>query len=431
MWTTAGNSEFVARSIAVLLGSAAVWLMYALGVRLLDRKLAVVGALLLATSPFFIWYSQEARFITLAVVTSLLSMYAFHRAVVGGSCTDWLVYAIATTMVLLAFVANAFLVVAQGLYLVLLKHRRVVLPKWIAWQTPVGLIFGAWLLISYGGVAVDMVHEPATLQTGTPRELSPAVVPYTLLAFSSGFSMGPSVRELHISRELWMLLGHLPTLTPLTLLFGTLCVMGIVALYRETDMAVFLLLWLVIPVAGVLLMAATTDVAYNVRYACAAFPAYLFVLAGAIATLRRRVLQATVMVAVLCVNGISLANHYFNPRYAKEDTRAAARYLEAVGEAEDVIVVVGSTVGLKHYYKGGVPIVAWDSVATRDQAAIFRYVKALSNEHKRLWIVTIRPWEIDPKGQVQTTLSQWHSITRLTEFAGVEIYSYHVERTEQ
>jgi uncharacterized membrane protein len=430
IWMTAGDSEFVVRSLPAFLGGAAVCLTYAVGIRLVNRKLAMVSALLFATSPFFIWYSQEARYITLAVVTSLLSMYTFHRAVVSSSFTAWLAYAIATIIALLSFVPNAFLVLAQGLSLMLLSRRRLVLPKWIAWQTPVGIIFGTWLLISYGVLAVGMADEPARVQTGTPRELSPAFIPYTLFAFSSGFSMGPSVRELHTSRELRTLLAHLPTLAPLILLFGALFVMGIVAFCRKVDVAGLLLLWLVVPVASVLLIAATTDVAYNVRYACAAFPAYIFILAVAIAAVRRPVLQATVLATVLCVNGLSLANYYFNPRYAKEDARAAAQYLESVGDVGDIILVVGNTAALKHYYKGELPIVAWDRSTTRDQAAIVGYLKTLGNEHKRLWIVTNRPWETDPKGHVQTTLSQWHHITRSKEFAGVEIYSYLLDKNE-
>jgi hypothetical protein len=359
--------------------------------------------------------------------------------VAGTSSKAWLAYAIATIMALLSFVPNAFLVLAQGLSLGMLSHRRLVLQKWIAWQIPVVIIFATWLVLSYGRVSVSMADgptsmqvalDPLPLQTGTPRELSPAVISYTLFTFSSGFSMGPSVRELHTSRELQTLLAHLPALAPLIFLFGALFVMGIVALRRKAEMAVLLLLWLVVPIAGVLILAMNTDVAYNVRYACAAFPAYILLLAGAIAVMRRRVLQATVMAAVLCVNGLALANHYFNPRYAKEDTRAAARYLESVGDVGDIILVVGSTMALKHYYKGELPMVKWDSTTARDPVAIVGYLKALSNEYKRLWIVTNRPWEIDPKGQVKATLSQWHQITRSKEFAGVEIYTYLFDKNQ-
>jgi hypothetical protein len=357
-------------------------------------------------------------------------MYAFHKAVAQDSWKAWLAYAIATTLTLLSFVPNVFLVMAQGFSLVLLRHRRLVLPKWIAWQTLVGSIFVPWLLISYGVLAVSTADEPARLHTGTSRELSPAFIPYTLFAFSSGFSMGPSVRELHTSRELRTLLAELPTLAPLTLLFGSLFVLGIVTLFRKANVAALLLLWLVVPIAGVLILAATTKVAYNVRYVCAAFPAYIFILAVAIAALRRPVLQATVLSAVLCANGLSLANHYSNPRYAKEDTRAAAQYLESAGNVGDIILVVGNTAALEHYYKGELPIVAWDRAATRDQATIIGYLNALSDRHNRLWIVTNRPWETDPQGQVQTTLSQWHPITRSKGFAGVEIYSYRFDHNE-
>ena len=94
--------------------------------------------------------------------------------------------------------------------------------------------------------------------------------------------MGPSITELHISRDLATLLTYLPTLAPLTLLFGILFLFGVSQLLRQRGTAGMPLLWLGIPVLGVLLIASTTDVAYNVRYACAAFPAYIFILSAGI-----------------------------------------------------------------------------------------------------------------------------------------------------
>ncbi len=245
IWMTLGHGELVVRSLATFLGAAALCLTYAVGLRLVNRRLAAVGALLLATSPFFIWYSQETRYITLAIATSLLSMYSFHGALSTGSFRSWLTYAVATTIALFSFVPNAFVVFAQGLYLLLSQRSRQSLGKWLAWQTAVGVIFGTWLLISYGGLSLvttapenrsmDVKLDPTPLETGTPRELSAAVIPYTFFAFSSGFSIGPSVEELHLSRDLPALLEDLPSLAPLALFFGALSVVGVIELYRKTE----------------------------------------------------------------------------------------------------------------------------------------------------------------------------------------------------
>jgi 4-amino-4-deoxy-L-arabinose transferase-like glycosyltransferase len=436
IWMLAGHSELVVRSLSTFLGAASLCLTYAVGLRLVNRKLAVVGALLLATSPFFIWYSQETRYITLAIATSLLSMYSFHGALSTGSFRSWLTYAVATTIALFSFVPNAFLVFAQGLYLLLSQRSRASLGKWLAWQTAVGLIFGTWLLISYGGLSIvtapetrgrDIKLDPTPLETGTPRELSAAVIPYTFFAFSSGFSIGPSVEELHLSRELPVLLKDLPSLAPLALFFGALSVVGGIELYRKTDVAVLFLLWLVIPIAGVVMVAATTNVAYNVRYACAALPAYIFILAAAITTFRKQAVKLAVLAAVLSVNGLSLANNYFDARYAKADSRDAARYLESAAHPRDRILGVGNMAAFSYYYKGGSPYTLIDA-RRKSELVLVEDLRQLAEDHDRLWLVEIRSWETDPQGKIKAALDNLAHRSEHKKFPGVELYSYQAAR---
>jgi 4-amino-4-deoxy-L-arabinose transferase-like glycosyltransferase len=435
IWMAAGHTELVVRSLSTFLGAVSLCLTYAVGLRLVNRKVAAVGTLLFATSPFFIWYSQETRYITLAVATSLLSMYSFYTAASAGSFKLWLSYAVATTAALLAFVPNVFLVFAQGLYLLLSRRARSSLRKWLAWQTAVGLIFGTWLLISYGGLSVGMAGgrrsmeialNPVPLETGTLRELSAEVVPYTFFAFSSGFSIGPSVEELHLSRELPVLLKDHLSIVPLALLFGTLFLVGVVELCRKTDVGVLLLLWLVIPIAGVIILASTTNVAYNVRYVCAALPAYIFILAAAIATFRRRA-KVAVLAAVFSLNGVSLANHYFNPRYAKADSRGAARYLESAAHPRDRILGVGNMAALAYYYKGGSPFTLIDS-RRKSEVALVEDLRQIAKDHDRLWLVEIRPWETDPQGKVTAALDNLAHRSEHKKFPGVELYSYQAAR---
>jgi hypothetical protein len=295
------------------------------------------------------------------------------------------------------------------------------------------LVFGTWFAVIYGGATVATVTGSpvnadqvavARLATGTPRELSLAVIPYTLFAFSSGFSMGPSITELHISRDLATLLKYLPTLAPLTLLFGILFLFGVSQLLRQRGTAGMPLLWLGIPVLGVLLIASTTDVAYNVRYACAAFPAYIFIIAAGITKFCQRGLQLAVLLAVLFSNGVSLAQYYFDPHYAKADARAAARYLELAEDPQDVILLVGNSGALRHYYKGSLPIVSWSTPISSDKRTIRENVQTLARDHHRVWLVAIRPWETDPNGNVRTVLDQSLQNTEQLALPGVAISAY-------
>jgi len=431
IWMTIGDSQFVVRSLAAILGAAAVCLTYALGLRLANRKFAAISAVLMATSPFLIWYSQETRYITLAIATSLLSMYSFHRALVRSSSSAWAFYAISSTTALFSFVPLAFLSVAQGLYL-LPKERRHDLRKWIAWQAGVSLVFVTWLLISYGGLSIGarpdgsslaVAVNPVPLETGTPKQTTLDAIPYTFFAFSSGFSMGPSVEELHITRDLPTVLKYFPTVAPLGLFFGALFSFGIAQAWRQSLLGL-LLPWLIIPIMGVLAISAVTDVSYNVRYACAALPGYILILAVGITNLRHRALQLSVLLAVLSINGVSLAQYYFNPRYAKADARGAARFLESAGDRRDVILLVGSGTAWGYYYKGDLPVVSWGRSVNDNRETLSSKVQELTKRYDRLWFLRIRPWETDPNGNVNAALD--HSLNKDHNLAlpGVEISSY-------
>src|SRR5919106_6132238 len=104
LWVNVGTSEAVLRSFSVLLGAGAVCLTYAIGTMLLNRRVAVFATALFATSPYFIWYSQEARYITLMIVSTLLTIYAFHRLILYRGFACWLAYGSTALLALFSFV---------------------------------------------------------------------------------------------------------------------------------------------------------------------------------------------------------------------------------------------------------------------------------------------------------------------------------------
>lgn len=112
------------RLLSVVAGTLTIPVLYALAVRLLNRRVALMSGLLLAVCPLHIWYSQEARqyaLCTLLVTLSYLALVAFYRApavwwaiVYGGAV--WLavyidyspVYALAPQAILLWCVVRRY-----------------------------------------------------------------------------------------------------------------------------------------------------------------------------------------------------------------------------------------------------------------------------------------------------------------------------------
>jgi mannosyltransferase len=434
LWTqAAGKTEFALRSLSVLLGLAAICLTYRLAHNVFNLRTALFAAFLLATSPYLIWYAQEVRYVALLLVTSLGMTYSFHRALSTSGWRWWLLYSITSALGLFTFVTVAFLVIAHGLFLLCRRSGRALLTKWVASQVIVILVFAAYFVHRTSrelAVVISKAPSIASHEQVRSRETLPVTdimgtIPYTFYAFSVGFSLGPSLEELHVSRSINVLLNHSWTLVPTAVLFASLLVIGLVRLWQEKDTATLLFLWLGVPIVGTVTVAImTTYHVYNTRYVAMALPAYILVLARAIAGFRRPRIQIGMLVSVLCVNSLSLASYYFNPQYAREDSRSAAQYLGSAGRPGQIILVVGDATALRYYYKGDLAIVRVHRQSTNNGSDVAENLQELVKNHHRLWLVEIRPWETDPKGNVKKALGRLYRLIQHKFFPGVNIYEF-------
>ncbi len=75
-----GESAYAMRYFSLLWGVVCVALIYALAKRLVDGRVAVWSALLLALSPYMVWYAQEVKMYTWVPMLALLALYALDRA---------------------------------------------------------------------------------------------------------------------------------------------------------------------------------------------------------------------------------------------------------------------------------------------------------------------------------------------------------------
>jgi uncharacterized membrane protein len=434
LWTeVAGTTEWALRSLSALFGLAAVCLVYAIALKLFDRRTALVSAALLATSPYVIWYAQEARYVTLMLLTSLAMTYSFHRAVYGGGARWWLAYSVTSALALLTFVTIGLLIVAQGLYLLFQRDLRPLVRKWLVSQFAIGLFFAPWFITRMAhGLPAVLSERPrlVTHDQGRSRDKMPmtdlvGTLPYTFFAFSAGFSLGPSLKDLHESRSIKNLSSHAPLLAPLAILYASLFALGLGRLRRERGTQMFLLLWLGVPLLGVFTIATmTTYHVYNTRYVAMALPAYLFILATGIAGIRRPRMQLGLLAAVLLVHGVSLYNFYFDAQYGRPDARAAARYLESAAKPGEVILAVGNPRALNYYYQGEIPVIRVNGRSEEKWPAVARDLQEHVTRRDRVWLVKIRSWESDPREKIKPAMDELASHGESKHLPGIDIYAY-------
>jgi mannosyltransferase len=437
LWIQLGTSELVLRSLSVLLGALAVCLTYVLSSTLLNRRTAVFGTALFATSPFLIWYSQEARYITLMLLTTLLAMYTFERAISRQHVFWWLASGAATLLAVFSFLSTLLLPVVQGLYLLGSASRRPLLRKWIACQVVVFTLFTWWFI--HGTLFLHALMEARDSGqqivsnakvfpfTGDFNKVRPEVIPYTFFTFSAGFSLGPSPRELLADRSVAPLVGYAPVLFLLMVIYGSLLFSGWLALRRWRNSRALLLLWVTVPILGVFGIAKLLNLFYDVRYVAMVFPAYVLFLAAGILRFRKVGIQLLLLGTVLAVHGVALANYYFNPRYAREDARAAGQFLESATKPGDTVLVVGALSSLSYYYTGSTPIIDFGSPDQPGQSLSER-IRQVSAKGNRVWLVQIRPWQTDRTGKVKEALDRAYSLIEQQHFPGVDIFAYRISK---
>ncbi|MGA2903990.1 MAG: glycosyltransferase family 39 protein [Candidatus Korobacteraceae bacterium] len=116
-WIYLGDSEAWLRLPSALFGIASIPVMYVLARKFMGAAPSLAAAALLAFSPTHVYYSQETRSYTLAILLVLLSTYFFLRAVEQNQPRDWLLWTLCGTLAFYSHDFAALVLVAQAMSL--------------------------------------------------------------------------------------------------------------------------------------------------------------------------------------------------------------------------------------------------------------------------------------------------------------------------
>lgn len=135
------REEWWIRLPSLIAGIGTIAILYLMLEEKYDRKVASVAALLLATSPFHIFYSQELRPYSLAAFFAILSWYVLISS--RFKYRRWLWYTIVSTLGMYTMYLIPFNILAQLLY-VFFEQRKSL--KAVCYSLfAVGLSFLPWL----------------------------------------------------------------------------------------------------------------------------------------------------------------------------------------------------------------------------------------------------------------------------------------------
>jgi 4-amino-4-deoxy-L-arabinose transferase-like glycosyltransferase len=406
-WIHLGDSETWLRLPSALFGIATIPLLYVVARKFMNVEPALAAAALMAFSPTHVYYSQEARGYTLAIVMVLLSTYFFVRAVEQCQRRDWTWWMVASTLAFYCHDFTALVLLAQSCSLLFKAEPK----RWRPLLIRGTLIF----VFALPGLTYIFRASPENLHfIWMPR---------------------PS------AKEFWHLAGFFGGNGVKVVVAGILWAGGLVAIWRSRRSAsdrdafwrgMLILLWALLPVV-ILALISEWQPLFLQRYVIFSLPAMILLAALGVDRLRKWRIGLSLVVLLCGMSVPAIIGDYDKPR---EDWRGASNTILAGATPGDAVVFFpfysrimldyyrdrsGASTPLHvfapEYYAGG-----------EDARDLLKALDSEPGQFRHVWVVvadertTIDDFEYGPA--VANKLQSIYGEPKVWKFAAVEVLEY-------
>lgn len=400
LWLRWDTGEAWARLLSALFSIAGMPMMYKVGRALHEgTPTGVLAAVILALSPFHIWYAQEARMYAMLSFFVLASSYFLLVALRRGGGQAWLGHVLSTTLALYTDNGAIWYVLATDLFF--LSSLRLLRGKVLGWalsQLAVAILYAPWL------PSLWLQTQRVTESFWLPAPSFPDVL-QTFLDFNS---------------------FNLPWLVPSVVYMAAILVFAYVVPDPRGWQRRLVSLWLFAPLAASLLISLRQPIFLS-RNLISASLGYCLLTAGTISRFKHHRPVVMLLTPLLLMNLFSVA---YNTRWeSKEDWRAAAAHVasQAQDRAEGLIVFLPSYAELpfQYYFRQyGVSLATQgypqDEILLHEPPRRVDSLDALFADQRYVWLV-LRKTDVGDSGGVVKTWLDTHGYVRLADFQRPEI----------
>lgn len=427
--TLTGNSEFALRYPSALLGVLAVPLGFVLARQLgFSRRVALLLSLLLATSPYLVWYGQEAKMYALLLVLVTLAFIAYLKAMTlslvlprkGGGSRNlvwWLVFVIATTLSFYTHILAPLMLVVYDL--VAWLHPDEWRRHWRGW-----LISMACLTLPY--LPLALWQAPLWLnsfQSGHPFYTLDKQIYILLQLYSSGLIRFMGLTAIIL--VVFLLLCGLFLPGPPTHSTGS---EQAADRRPPTNYTSRLILagWVLLPTIIVYLISLRVAV-FEDRYLIYIVPGFYLLVAAGLVRLRRysRLLAGLSLGLLLAINLLGIWQQQRQP--LKADFRAAAAYLAGQRQPTSPVMLQMPYLRytLKYYYPGKYKILEglWTNNG-KTEAQVNAEMTTLTTDLSDLWLVVSEEEAWDSRRLTRAWLDHHAHLVDQAHFMRVDVYHY-------
>lgn len=409
VWIQAfGEGEASVRSLSALLGVLTLPAFFALGARLLPVRGALLATLLLACSPYHVYYSQEARNYALLVLLTVASYAALltwdERPRPGRAA----VYVIATVLLLYTHVFAFFVWAAQMLWVAgRMRGREDRLARTVPF-----LVIGVLLLPWIAGPWAATLLRQTSAGTTHLRLVRPTLgALFTSALQFAGSPVAAVVLAPAAGLEVYRaLIGHVGG-------DGTETSTGALTPRSRTAL---LVLWTTVPQLVPFLISQVAVPIYITRATIVSLPPLYLLAAALLCRLGWRARAALTGIVVVASLGAQFL--YFQVP-AKEQWREVASTVDARARPGD-LAVFDAPYGRRGFdYYSRTPALRKVGLANDvTTAAGAAEIAALPSEARRLWVIRFQR----PRGRerVPQALSAKYRLAGSAAYQGIELYLF-------
>ena len=401
-----------------------------------ERGAAVAALAIAAFSPFAVWYAQECRNYAFVMLFASLCLWAAWRLVAeaggargGARVRWWILLACSGWAAVLSNLDAMFLLAGLGLAALALRPSVVREPA--AWGALVAILIGAapWTPAVVHWLDVGRLAGAADAPRLRGATTLPAMaVPFAFYAYCTGYSLGPSLRDLHVSTAWPTVRPWMWAIGPAVLGFGLAGATGVVTLLGRRGRLAFIAIAGVVPLLCVLFLASRNMKVFNPRYVAVIVPLVWVVLGAGLARLPRGVAWMCGGL-MLAASALSLVHGATDARYAKDDFRAVGARLAADAQPGDAAIVEVYHLPLLYYGTGAAAKTVLYEAVERDSVRLTQTVAPVLQRTSRIWRI-FPPYAFqDPAHVLEPSLARWGRRVRTLAYTGVTVEEW--ERAPQ
>jgi len=381
LWMRLGDSELVLRALSVVFAAASIPFMWHFAKMLCSRvEAALVATVLLAMSPFYLYYAQEARMYTLLGFLAIVASLALARWLERED-GRWLVwYGVSSSVGVYTHFFFSILMISHLAGVMWWRdYRGAKVFRLLAVQALVAVAYAPWLFVILTGQ-----HNEQMWKGWSHVLLS---LPYTFMRFALGYAEVLANGDWQ-ANIIEVVSADLGVVVPGAVVFGYLVLAGTRRMLQSGWRGRLILASTFAPFL-ITLVLSPVRILVGERYFIVCLPFVLVIVGEQLMALREseKLRFAVIATLLALVTAIPLWHFYRRSEFGKEQWREAAAFVSRRAQKGDVIYVLPDwlTPAFRYYWRGANG--CCEVEGAQDHGELAR----LLGDESRVWLVASWP----------------------------------------